>query len=421
MEDLTGQTFGGYKLERRIATGGMASIYQGFDHKLSRSVAIKMVPLQTQATADSQEEILARFRQEAQAIARLRHQNILTIYGYGEEEGWAYIIMEYVPGGSLQDLLKSSGPLDWKRALNVVIPVAQALAFAHAQDIIHRDIKPANILMAEENWPLLADFGLAKLLRSTVMVLTGPGQIVGTMAYAAPEQVQGDKVDARLDIYSLGIVLYELLTGKLPFLGETPFDFMIARLTDEPIPILEANPSLPIQFAPIMAKVLARNPNERYQTMVEFCRDLTAVRNELSKITPAALNPAHPEDKNRATIALQAEEKLNKMNVRLKLIAAGQDILRPVRSELVIGRAHKDSMPDIDLGPYGGSQAGVSRRHNRLLRQGDHWFVEDLGSTNGTFVNGVKVAFQQRAAVKPGDIIRVGQIELQFGVEGSCI
>jgi serine/threonine protein kinase len=416
MEDLTGQYFGGYKLEERIGTGGMASIYKAFDESLSRWVALKVMPIQAQVTGEARETVLARFRQEAQAIARLRHQNILTIYGYGEEEGWAYIVMEYLPGGSLQDRLKSNGPFEWKRALQVVMPVAQALAFGHQQGIIHRDIKPANILMAEEDWPLLADFGLAKILHSTRMVLTGPGQVVGTMAYAAPEQVQGDKVDARVDIYSLGIVLYELLTGQLPFRGVTQFDFMIARLTDRPIALLEANPDAPALLAPIIDKALAPNPNDRYQTMTELYRDLMAVRYELSGVRLATLNGPLTGEKIPA-LATKTKEKLNKANVRLKLISAGQDILRSGRTELVIGRTHKDSIPDIDLGPYGGSQAGVSRRHNRLLRQGDGWFVEDLGSTNGTFVNGVRVAPQQMMAVKNGDVIRCGQIELKFGLE----
>jgi hypothetical protein len=196
----------------------------------------------------------------------------------------------------------------------------------------------------------------------------------------------------------------------------TQFDFMIARLTDRPIPLLEANSAAPVLLAPIIDKALAQNPNDRYQTMTELYQDLMAVRYKLSKARLAAVNAALKDDKIPA-LATKAGEQLNKVNVRLKVIAAGQDILRSDQAEIVIGRAHKDSIPDIDLGPYGGSQAGVSRRHNRLFRQGDRWFVEDLGSTNGTFVNGVKVAFQQMALVKPGDIIRCGQLELQFGLE----
>jgi serine/threonine protein kinase len=165
MEDLTGQHFGGYELQEMIGHGGMASIYKGFDETLSRWVAIKVVAIQ--AAGETEETMLARFRQEAQAIAALRHRNILTIYGYGEEQGWAYIVMEYVPGGSLKERIKPGQPFTWEQALTIVIPVSEALAFAHERHIIHRDIKPANILMPQDDWPLLADFGLAKMEQST--------------------------------------------------------------------------------------------------------------------------------------------------------------------------------------------------------------------------------------------------------------
>jgi serine/threonine protein kinase len=418
MEDLIGRSFGGYELKELVGTGGMASIYKAFDEKLSRWVAIKVAPI-----FGAEETMLARFRQEAQAIAALRHRNILTIYGYGEDRdgGWAYIVMEYVPGGSLKELMKPNEPFTWQQALTVIIPVSQALAFAHKHGVIHRDIKPANILMPQEDWPLLADFGLAKMQHSATPNLTMPGQVLGTMAYAAPEQIQESTViDARADIYSLGIVLYELLTSKLPFQGQTSFDFLMARLTDPPIPLLKANPAAPPVFVPILDKALAQQPDDRYQTMDEFSRALLDARYELSgsfttQPPPARLKPK-PEEK---TSIIDTEElnNLQDVRIRLKLPATGKEISTEGRGEIVIGRAYKDARPDIDLGPYGGSQAGVSRLHSRLVRHGDEWSVEDLGSTNGTFVNGAKVAPHQKKRVKSGDIIRCGQIELQFHIE----
>jgi serine/threonine-protein kinase len=399
MEDLAGQVFGGYELKELVGTGGMASIYKGFDETLSRWVAIKVVPIQT-AEGD-QETLLARFRLEAQAIAALRHRNILTIYGYGEESGWAYIVMEYVPGGSLKDRIKPDQPFTWKQALTIVIPVSEALAFAHERHIIHRDIKPANILMPQDDWPLLADFGLAKMEHSTRPNLTMPGQVLGTMAYAAPEQIQEGEIDARVDIYSVGIVLYELLTGKLPFAGETTFDFLMARLTDPPAPLLEVNPDAPSVFGPILDKALAQEPDDRYQTMDEFCQVLKQAQHELSQMSDTDSAPTKPRQPR----------------IRLTVTPNGQEILVSDQTELIIGRAYKDKVPHIDLAPYGGSKAGVSRRHSRLVYQDHKWFVEDLGSTNGTFVGQTQLVPDQPVRVRTGDVMRFGQLLLVFHEE----
>lgn len=411
MDNLIGRKFGGYELKELIGTGGVASIYKGYDPRLARWVAVKVISIQA-AGGEVEETMLARFRQEAQAIAALRHRNILTIYGYGEEEGWAYIIMEYVPGGSLKDRMDLGKPFTWEQALTIVIPVSQALAFAHDHEIIHRDIKPANILLPQEDWPLLADFGLAKMQQAARPNLTMPGQVLGTMAYAAPEQIQEGEIDARIDIYSLGIVLYELLSGKLPFEGETTFDFLMARLTEPPRPLLEVNPNTPVLFGPILDKALAQNPDERYRTMVEFAQDLIEVRYKLSR-SPVI----YQEEKTEKTTAVITSEVLQETKVALKLMSSGQQIALNNKPELIVGRAHKGQSLDIDLAPHGGSQAGVSRRHSRLLRKEDQWFVEDLGSTNGTFINGVRLSPNQPAALKQGDKLRFGQIEVQFDLE----
>ncbi len=397
MDDLTGQHFGGYELKELVGHGGMASIYKGFDEALSRWVAIKVVPIQ--ATGGAEETMLARFRLEAQAIAALRHRNILTIYGYGEEQGWAYIVMEYVPGGSLKDRIKPDQSFTWAQALTIAIPVSDALSFAHKQHIIHRDIKPANILMPEDDWPLLADFGLAKMEHSTRPNLTMPGQVLGTMSYAAPEQIQEEEIDARVDIYSLGIVVYELLTGKLPFGGETTFDFLMARLTDPPAPLLEVNPDAPPIFAPILEKALAQEPSDRYQTMDEFSLALREAERELKRMEAAGIDWRQVQ------------------KARLIVSSGGQEILVSGSEELIIGRASKNKVPDIDLGPFGGSKAGVSRRHSRLFWRQNNWMIEDLGSTNGTFVNGEKIAPHQPVALQSGDSIRCGQIKFQFQID----
>jgi serine/threonine protein kinase len=416
MDDLTGQHFGGYELREMVGAGGMASIYKGFDETLSRWVAIKVIPIQ--AVPSAEETMLERFRLEARAIAALRHRNILTIYGYGEEEGWAYIVMEYVPGGSLQDRMKRGEPFTWEQALTIIMPVADALAFAHSHGVIHRDIKPANILMPQDDWPLLADFGLAKMEESTRPNLTMPGQVLGTMAYAAPEQIQEGEIDARVDIYSLGIVLYELLAGKLPFTGETPFDFLMARLTDPPLPLLKANPDVPRIFAKILDKALAQEPEDRYQTMQEFSQALREVREQLSRgpyIAPPP--PDIPVDDDEEETSVIGATDLEDIKIKLKVIASGQEIVATGQSELLIGRTHRKIVVDIDLGPYGGTKAGVSRRHSRLIFKEGRWFIEDLKSTNGTFLNKKKLEPYKLATLKDGDLIRCGQIELALNID----
>ena len=411
MDDLIGRSFGGYKLKELVGAGGVASIYKGFDERLARWVAIKVISIATTG-GETEETVLARFRQEAQAIAALRHRNILTIYGYGEEEGYAYIIMEYVPGGSLKDRIDNGQPFNWDQALTITIPVSQALAFAHEHNIIHRDIKPANILMPQEDWPLLADFGLAKMDHATKPNLTMPGQVLGTMAYAAPEQIQEGEIDARIDIYSLGIVLYELLSGKLPFDGETSFDFLMARLTEPPIPLSQANPNVPDIFVPILDKALAQDPNDRYQTMVQFSQALMETRYKLGR----SLTRPRRAPYTGATSVMNSQD-LQEAKVFFKLAESGQRIDPSNQSELIVGRAHKNMVPDINLTPHGGTKGGVSRRHGRLFRQDDQWYLEDLGSTNGTFINGSRLQPNKAVSIKEGDKLRFGQIELEFGIK----
>jgi pSer/pThr/pTyr-binding forkhead associated (FHA) protein len=194
----------------------------------------------------------------------------------------------------------------------------------------------------------------------------------------------------------------------------------MARLIDPPIPILTANPNVPPIFEPIIEKALAQHPDDRYQTMEAFSRALLEARYELSGSFTTQPPPARTRQKSEdKTSILDTDEidKIPEIKIRLKIPGSGQEIASEGRSELVIGRAHKDTKPDIDLGPYGGSQAGVSRQHSRLVRRDVEWAVEDLGSTNGTFVNGVKVLPHQLKKIKSGDVIRCGQIELQFMVD----
>jgi serine/threonine-protein kinase len=208
MESLIDRTLGGYNLTEELGMGGMATVYKAYQPRLERSVAMKVLD---PAFITDDSDVLARFRREAKAIAALRHPNILTVYDYGEEEGLAYIVMEYVEGGTLKDRLEGE-PFEPQRAVGLSIGVGRALAFGHDQGIIHRDVKPANILLPREDWPLLADFGLVKLQQAR-RALTQAGMILGTPDYTSPEQALGEAADHRADIYALGVVLYEMITG----------------------------------------------------------------------------------------------------------------------------------------------------------------------------------------------------------------
>jgi serine/threonine protein kinase len=407
MSGWSGRTIGGYEITEEIGRGGMAVVCRAYQPQLERWVAIKIM----QTEADSQ-EFLARFRREAKAIAALRHPNVLTIYDYGEERGLAYIVMEYVPGGSLKMHLTKQ-PMEWPDAATLTIPVGRALAYAHSQGIIHRDVKPANILLARPDWPLLADFGLVKLL-DRQRGITQPGTSLGTPTYFSPEQAAGDEVDHRSDIYGLALVLYRLLTGKLPFDTTSPIDAMLSRLRDDPIPARKANPSISRKLDGAIMRALAREPKHRYSSM----EDMVAALEQLPGSTGRSMAVSPQADAGASTTA-RLPDVVAKAGPKLVVVGTGATIAIPALEEAVIGRAdpHTTVAPDIDLGQYGGNQAGVSRNHARLIRRPEGWLLEDLGSTNGTFVGQTRLSPGQQVRIHDGDTIRCAQLHLVFRKE----
>jgi serine/threonine protein kinase len=233
MPNLIGQSLGRYHILEQLGEGGMATVYKAFDTRLERDVAVKVIRVDQFAPAVL-ERILHRFDREAKALARLTHPNIIGIIDYGEHEGSPYLVMPYLPGGTLKE--KLGKPMPWREAAELLLPIAQALQFAHTQNIIHRDVKPSNILITLSGEPMLTDFGIAKLLESEeTQTLTAAGAGVGTPEYMSPEQGLGRAIDARADIYSLGIVFYELVTGHKPFTADTPMETLFKH-TSEPLP-----------------------------------------------------------------------------------------------------------------------------------------------------------------------------------------
>jgi len=404
MNTWSGRTIGNYQIAEEIGQGGMATVYRAYQTQLERWVAIKIM----HTTEASGKEFLARFRREARAVAALRHPNILTIYDYGEEHGIAYIVMEYVPGGTLKAHLTGQ-PMEWPDVAMLVIPVGRALAYAHSEGIVHRDVKPANILLARPDWPVLADFGLVKLLGHQ-RGITQPGVSVGTPAYFSPEQAAGEDVDHRSDIYSLAIVLYELLTGRLPFEADSPIETMLRRLHESPTPPRRLNPRITPQLEAVIMQALARDPAARYPTMEALVNDLSRMPGATGRAVLSHVQAAM----SSATARLGSLAPV--VGPRLVVAGTGTTLTIPQKGEVLIGRGDPQitPQPDVDLGPHGGGQAGVSRRHARLLYSTEGWLLEDLHSTNGTFLNGAPVLPGQPVRVSTGDIIRCSQVTLIF-------
>ena len=246
----------------------MATVYKAYEEPLTRHVAIKVLP---EFFAEDK-DYRVRFQVEAVAVAKLRHNNILTVFAYGEEEGVPYIVCEFVDGGTLADRL--DGIMAIADALQVLTPVASALDYAHSQGVLHRDVKPSNIMLLSDGTPVLTDFGLAKVIGGDTITVTG--QVLGTPEYMAPELVSGDGAGPAADRYSLGVVAYQMLTGRVPFQGNTPGATLMSQVQDPLPPAREINPELSVDIAVILDKALAKVPAERYETASEFVADLAS-------------------------------------------------------------------------------------------------------------------------------------------------
>jgi serine/threonine protein kinase len=264
---LIGRTIGQYQVTALVGRGGMAAVYLGYQPTIDRQVAIKVLPPHPAMEPGFPE----RFQLEARTIARLQHPHILQLFDYGQQEDILYFVTPYIEGGSLERLLQR-GAVDPLQVERILREVASALDYAHRQDVVHRDIKPGNILLDKEGHALLADFGIAKITGGGAN-LTGTG-VVGTPAYMAPEQAQG-MPEARSDIYALGVVVYEMLTGVQPYRGENPMQIMLKHVQASIPSILSDNPNLPRALEPVMMRVMAKEPDDRYWTASEFAEDFS--------------------------------------------------------------------------------------------------------------------------------------------------
>jgi len=299
------EKIGRYEIKSELGRGGMATVYRGYDPRFEREVAVKVLPPEL---LHSDPQFRVRFEREAKIIAQLEHPSIVPVYDVGEENNQPYFVMRYMNGGSLSERIKA-GIFSVEEAVKILERIAPGLDEAHSKGFVHRDLKPSNILFDSKGSPYIADFGIAKITMGQSGTMTGSG-IIGTPAYMAPEQATGDQVDGRADIYAVGIILFEMLTGKQPYEADTPMAVAIKHVTD-PVPrILTVNPNLPADTDLIIMKAMAKNRDERFETAVELVetlkalveekdpdkksKTLTALRTSVNKQTGAAKKKRSP-------------------------------------------------------------------------------------------------------------------------------
>ncbi len=316
-QSFSGEMIGDYRLVRELGRGGMGAVYLAYDTRLGRHAALKFLP-----TRFHSPERVLRLEREAKSASALNHPHILTIYDFGQQNGRDFIASEFVEGRTLREHI-SANDLTLNQILEIAIQVASALGTAHAAGIIHRDIKPENIMLRPDGYAKVLDFGLAKLTekeldddgptdpRVTAGFKTRTGILLGTTSYMSPEQVRGQKLDGRSDLFSLGVVLYELISGQRPFRGETVHHTMVAITDSDPLPIGHLVARAPNRFQDIINRVLAKDPDERYQDAAELISDLEELQSELTahaRIDSTQSDSAESRKISEHTTPLMAEQ-----------------------------------------------------------------------------------------------------------------
>lgn len=350
--DRVGETIGPYEVLSQLGSGAMGVVYLAQDVRLGRKIALKLLP--SQFTNDK--DRLRRFQQEARAASALNHPNILTVYEVEQRDGLHYIATEFVDGVTLREHMQTQ-QMSLDEVLAIAVQVASALQAAHAAGIAHRDIKPENIMIRSDGYIKVLDFGLAKLTEnelSQAAAETNPGVVMGTPRYMSPEQARGLDVDLRTDIFSLGTVIYELVTGKLPFEGETTSDVIAALIKDEPEPMRTSVPELPVEFEQVVGKALAKDRGQRYQTIAEFASALQELKDEIKL---GALVLTHDGSRNAQTIKTrtatgpQAEHQTARVSLskgRILMIALGLIVVVGVVTVLSLRRRSPSVQEKID-------------------------------------------------------------------------
>lgn len=466
VNSLVGKSLGQFRIVERIGAGGMATVFKAYQPILDRHVAVKVLP-----DYHARDPIFKeRFLREARSVAKLDHPNIVQIYLFGEEEYITYIVMQYVDGGTLKDRLKQSGALPVGDALKFVIQAAEGLGAAHEHGIIHRDVKPANMLLRKDGHLLLSDFGIVKILEGTTN-LTRVGTGIGTPQYMSPEQGTGQPVEASSDIYSLGIVLFHCLTGRVPFNAESPLTITVKHL-NEPLPIaFLRHANVPPQIEQVIVRMTAKSPAERYQTTTEVIGELVRAASaahvqlpwhmfspvlassEHPPFSGALANPASVGSSQQLPRPSQSLSSQAQVTVscfrcqspnpsdRLFCTACGYELAdrkavmdrimgpngRPILARFLMqngqlaGRSFRFHQDMTTIGRINGndliiSGKTVSRRHARLWCDSGRWFLADMQSANGTFVNHMRLQPNQPISLNDGDVINFGDEIVLFNI-----
>ena len=419
MQNLIGQQIDSYRLEAIIGSGGMGTVFRAYDINLARPVAIKMMRQQY----TSQPQFQQRFQQEARTAARLNHPSIVQVYQFGRFQDHLYIVMEYVPGlslgGYMKQLAERNQVVKLNEALITMSQVAEALGYAHRNGVVHRDVKPDNILIKPLDFPdrpnelplrsMVTDFGLAKLIEGGMETQTGT--FMGTLPYMSPEHVLDKPLDGRSDIYSLGVILYQLATGKLPHNLKTPTDAVMKHLHHQPVPPIEYQAGLPVSVNNIILTALEKEAEKRYQTGEEFA---SILRQTAASLTDAEI-AAFELESEVSSVVTMLEQRPQLLvadtppgDYRL-IITQADDTSRTHKLNhfrLVLGRAQDC---DISL-----PADAISRYHASLEWVGNEWHITDLGSTNGTYLNGRPLSPETPAIWSPDLPVQIGPYSLRL-------
>jgi serine/threonine protein kinase/Tol biopolymer transport system component len=420
MDNLIGQQIDNYRIEMLLGEGGMGAVYRAQDIHLNRPVALKMISPRLARNPDFQR----RFLQEARAAARLKHPSIVQIYHFSGRQGLLYMAMSYIPGQALgtyiRRLQKSERVIMLSESLILTAQIAEALGYAHRQGVVHRDIKPDNILLEPLDAPersgepairaVITDFGLAKLLEGGLETQTNT--FLGTLPYMSPEQCRGRDIDGRSDIYSLGILLYQLATGRLPFDIRSIGDAAEKHIRATPPSPLEIRPDLPPVVAEVILKAIAKQPEERFQTGEDMARTLRSVPIDATKIMTFAQTTIH-ETVSLVTQLLPDVSTLDPPSIAVGLTEPGSGDYLIIQQQ---GKADYTVTLDKAVIVMGRSQAcdivldtpGVSRQHARLERTSSGWQISDMGSSNGTWVKDSQLLPNIPESWEPGSVARVG-------------
>ena len=410
---LEGRLLGNrYEILEQVGNGGMATVYKAKCHVLNRYVAVKI--LRDEFTTD--EEFVKRFNSEAQSAASLTHPNIVSVYDVGSEGDIHYIVMELIKGKTLKEIINEDGALSWKWSVNVAIQIASALETAHKNNIIHRDIKPHNIIITEDGIAKVTDFGIAKAVSNST--ITAFGSTIGSVHYFSPEHAKGGFTDPKSDLYSLGVVLYEMVTGKVPFSADTPVSVALKHMQEKPTEPIEINPDIPKSINDIIMKAMQKDINLRYQTATEMLRDLSrAIKNPNSNFVQMDKQEKEFATQRLSTIYDKSDDAEGKREKGLKgfmkkhkalCITIGAILLFVISifaTTLILNLTAKKDVQILDLVGKEQSQAIYEAEQLKLnVIVGGDKYSKDIPEG---FIISQEPPYQENYNIKEGDTITV--------------